>query len=282
MKISVIIPTYNCAQSLLEAIESVLNQSFKDYEIIVIDDGSQDETKNVIDSYMKNICYIYQQNQGVACARNLGIKKAQGKYIAFLDADDIWIKDKLKMQIECFEKYPEIGLVFSDLIILNENKEEKEYKIGNFKKDVEALIQHNFIPTSKVMVKKECFEKVGMFENFNLAEDYNLWLKIIQHYSIYHIPQCLVKYKNKIRTKSYLLQTTINEIKIISNITLKNKFIIKRKLGQLFYMAGLFSHQLKKYNQSQKYFIQSILKMPFYWRTYFYIFLNLIKNKKGF
>lgn len=284
MEISVIIPTYNCAQYLPKAIESVLNQKFKNYEIIVIDDGSQDSTKNVIKHYQKYIQYVYyQENHGVSYARNIGIKKAQGKYIAFLDADDLWLSDKLKIQIECFEKYPEIGLVFSDVIVLDENKEEKKYKIRNFKKNIESLIQNNFITTSSVMIKKECFEKVGMFNtNFFIAEDYDLWLRIIQHYSVYHVSQCLVKYKKRIKTKDYFLQATINEIKIISNISLKNKSIIRKKLGQLFYLAGLFSYQLKKYDQSQKYFIQSIFKMPFYWRTYFLYFLNWFKKYKGF
>jgi glycosyltransferase involved in cell wall biosynthesis len=111
-RVSVIIPTYNCDRFLPEAIDSVLMQTYQDYEIIVIDDGSTDQTCQVLEAYKHKIRYFYQQNQGSAVARNLGIKQAKGEFIAFLDADDFWLlPEKLAEQVNCFEQQPSLGSV---------------------------------------------------------------------------------------------------------------------------------------------------------------------------
>src|SRR6267143_1280624 len=104
--ISVIIPTYNRERFVIKAIDSILNQTVKDYEIIVIDDGSTDGTRTALEAYSKKIRYIYQENAGVSSARNAGIKKAQGEWMAFLDSDDEWTKDYLSTQMAHIRKYP--------------------------------------------------------------------------------------------------------------------------------------------------------------------------------
>lgn len=109
--VSVIIPSYNSAFYLLETLDSVLLQSYQDFEIILVDDGSTDNTKEVIQPYLKYINYVYQENKGPAPARNTGIRGARGKYIAFNDSDDSWLPQKLAIQIDYFQNHPEIGLV---------------------------------------------------------------------------------------------------------------------------------------------------------------------------
>lgn len=108
--VSVVIPTYNRAKYVTETIDSVLSQSYTDYEIIVVDDGSTDNTREALAPYMDRIRYIHQQNSGVSAARNRGIKAARGKWIAFLDSDDIWLPEKLAVQIKDISKYPGVCL----------------------------------------------------------------------------------------------------------------------------------------------------------------------------
>ncbi len=109
-KVSVIIPTYNRAHFLCEALDSALSQTFKDFEIIIVDDGSTDNTKQVLEKYGSRIYYIYQENKGRAEARNTGIRRAKGEHIAFLDDDDIWLPNKLEKQVFFLDARPDIGI----------------------------------------------------------------------------------------------------------------------------------------------------------------------------
>ena len=119
--VSVIIPTYNCAPYLAEAIDSVLLQAGVNIEIIVVDDGSIDNTKDVIEKYRHRITYISQMpRRGASAARNLGIQHASGEWIAFQDADDIWLPEKLSMQLDALQGYPDAGLVFADTLVFRE------------------------------------------------------------------------------------------------------------------------------------------------------------------
>ncbi len=121
MKVSVVIPTYNRAHLLSLAIDSVFEQTFSDFEIIVIDDGSTDNTAELLHSrYADKIRYFHQENQGTAVARNSGVDKATGKYIAFLDNDDLWTRDKLKLQVAIMEDYPELAFLFTEFSIMEE------------------------------------------------------------------------------------------------------------------------------------------------------------------
>ena len=121
-KVSVIIPTYNRNKLVLDAIDSVLEQTFQNFEIIIVDDGSTDNTKTHIDSYQKKdtrIKYIFQENQGVSIARNTGLEAAQGEYIAFLDSDDRFLIDKLERQVFILENHHDIGLIYSKILVEN-------------------------------------------------------------------------------------------------------------------------------------------------------------------
>ena len=112
--VSVIIPTYNCGKFIEQSIESVLKQTYKNIEIIVVDDGSTDDTRLKMSKYRENIVYIRQNNQGLSKSRNIGMSYSKGEFIAFQDADDRWHPRKLEMQVECFRKVQGIGLVFTD------------------------------------------------------------------------------------------------------------------------------------------------------------------------
>lgn len=123
--VSVVIPTYNRSQLVCETIESAIHQSNVDIEIIVVDDGSTDDTEKALAPYSEDIIYLRQSNRGVSAARNLGLTQASGDYIAFLDSDDLWLPFKAQLQIKLLEAFPDIGFVFSDFFIYKENKEKK-------------------------------------------------------------------------------------------------------------------------------------------------------------
>ena len=120
-KVSVVICTYNLARYICEAIESVLNQTYRDYELIVIDDGSVDNTKAILNKYVGKLRYIYRENGGLPSARNLGIRLSKGKYVAFLDADDIWLPDKLQKQVKAIEEDDDVGLFYTAKYMMDAN-----------------------------------------------------------------------------------------------------------------------------------------------------------------
>ena len=186
MDLSVVIPTYNRYTLLKRAIESLLAQTYSVDEIIVVDDGSMDNTHHIQKDF-PNIIYMYQKNRGVSAARNVGIKKAKNEWIAFLDSDDEWHKEKLQKQVEFHQDNPEILMSYTAERWIRDGsvmKIPKKYrKIG---KDafVENLSYCNIAPSS-VMMHKKLFETVGYFdENLSVCEDYDLWLRVALNSSI--------------------------------------------------------------------------------------------------
>jgi glycosyltransferase involved in cell wall biosynthesis len=163
-RVSVIIPTYNCDRFLPEAIDSILMQTYQDYEIIVVDDGSTDKTRQVLEPYWNKICYVYQDNQGVAVARNRGIKIAQGEFVAFLDHDDLFLPNKLALQVECFEAQPQVGMVHTGWRRVNYKREaiqdvEPWHQVPVL--DLENWVRWMPILFSAIMFRRGWLEEVG-------------------------------------------------------------------------------------------------------------------------
>jgi len=192
-KFSVIIPVFNREKFISRAIESVLNQSFRNFEIIVVDDGSTDNTPYIIKQYPIKI--ITQKNKGVSAARNTGIKASSGNIIAFLDSDDEWKKDKLKIQAKFFENNPSYKIHQTDEIWIRDGKFLNKKRIHQKK---EGFIFYEslhlcLISPSAVAIKKELFEEIGLFrEDFEVCEDYELWLRITKKYPVGYSPEKLV------------------------------------------------------------------------------------------
>ncbi|MEA3506602.1 MAG: glycosyltransferase [Elusimicrobiota bacterium] len=197
VKYSVVIPTYNRAKYLEKAVNSVLNQSFRDFELIVIDDGSTDSTPEIIKSWPSGlITYIRQPNRGVSAARNRGIKAAGGDYIAFLDSDDWWLKDKLKETDRAIRDNP------GYYIYHTRERWFRSGKIHNPKKIHKKPSGEIFagclklccVSMSTAVIRKELFNKIGYFdEELPACEDYDFWLRAAINFEVFLIDKILTE-----------------------------------------------------------------------------------------
>ena len=196
MNISVIIPTFNRKETLKRAIQSVVMQSYTPYEIIVIDDGSDDGTKEWLKDNFPNVKYIYQMNSGVSSARNKGIKFARGDWIALLDSDDEWLPSKLKDQANEIELNPAAKFLHTNEIWIRNgvrvNQMKKHKKYGGY--IFEKCLDMCRISPSSVLIKKDIFDEIGMFdETLKVWEDYDLWLRFASKYPVHFLDQPLIK-----------------------------------------------------------------------------------------
>ena len=199
--ISVIIPTYNRASYICAAIDSVLAQTFNDYEIIVVDDGSTDDTLERLAVYKdQRIKVKHQKNLGQGFARNTGLSVASGEYIAFLDSDDVWMPGKLDLQYGQLVQSKNCYWSYTNAFAFQYSTDNKLYRINermrlHFGSIPSELIKRNFITTSTVMVKKVCFDSVGIFANFAKAEDWEVWLRLASKFDVCVSSEALVGYR---------------------------------------------------------------------------------------
>lgn len=199
-KISIITPTYNRVEYLPLAIESVLNQTYTNFEYHIIDDGSTDNTKDVIQKYLEDnrVSYYYQKNQGQSAARNYGINKSTGDFICFLDSDNLWEPRKLELQVNIFKENPNIDITYGEgrLIDVNGNFLESK-KVNRYSGYItEKILLNNFVSNNTVMCKINCFNQMGGFdESLRCAEDYDLWLRFSTRYSFFYQQEYYAKYR---------------------------------------------------------------------------------------
>ena len=269
--VSVIIPTYNRAHLVGRAIQSVLNQTYHDFELIIVDDGSTDNTEDIIKKFQeqdKRVKYIrHEKNRGGSAARNTGIKNAKGEYIAFQDSDDEWLPKKLKNQMEVFKDAPlEVGVVYTGFLRIENGK--KNYipsswvikKEGNINKE---LLKGNFVTTQSIVAREKCFEKVGMFdENLPRLQDWELVIRLSKYYNFKCIDEpLLVSYytSDSISANNDALIKAI-ELIITKHFTEFSKYkkILSRHyfgLGRILYLDGDLIN-------GRRYFIKAIKKYP--------------------
>ncbi len=193
--VSVIIPTHNRAGFVTEAIGSVLAQSYQDFELIIVDDGSEDNTRKTIERFAGRIRYQYQENHGISHARNTGLHLAQAPYIAFLDSDDLWIRDKLARQIEHMENHPDHLLCHTDEIWIRNGVRVNPKKIHGKHSGwiFSYCVPLCMISLSSALMKRELLDRVGIFdETLPVCEDYDLWLRASLVTAVGFLPQPLI------------------------------------------------------------------------------------------
>ncbi|ASJ08225.1 glycosyl transferase [Thermococcus siculi] len=197
--VSVIIPTYNRHTLLKRAIESVLNQTFDDFEVLVIDGARSESTKELVRSLGDGrVRYIPQEGKGIANARNLGVLKARGEFIAFIDDDDRWKEDKLERQLELFRELPgDYGLVYTAFTYYYLERD-KILGIKHPKASGDVyryMLRDNITGTSTIMVRRNCFKRAGIFrESFVTCEDWDMWLRMSKICRFGAIDEPLVDY----------------------------------------------------------------------------------------
>lgn len=195
-KVSAIIPTYNRLPMLKKAVDSVLNQDFEDFELIVVDDGSTDGTGEAMKQFGGRVKLIqHSENKGVSAARNEGILHSKGKYIAFLDSDDLWIKEKLKIQVAFLDDNPQYPLCYTDEIWIRRGKRvNPRFKHAKYSGWIfEKCLPLCMISPSSAMMRKTLFPKVGLFdEALPVCEDYDFWLRISARFPIFFINRRLI------------------------------------------------------------------------------------------
>jgi len=197
-RVSVVVPTWNRKERLEEAIASILAQTYEDYEIVVVDDGSTDGTREWIERHPNpRLVYLRQENRGSSSARNAGIRAARGELIAFLDSDDLWLPRKLERQVPLFDR-PEVGFVFCGSArvdgqgnVLETREPGPEYR----GRAVRAMIRRNMMPTPTVVVRRSLALEAGpMYEDLVFGEDWNYWLRIAGRCEVDFVPEVLVHY----------------------------------------------------------------------------------------
>jgi len=193
--VSAIIPTYNRGWIIKEAVDSVMSQDYRDFELIIVDDGSTDNTPEILNSCRGDILVFRQENQGVSAARNRGIAEASGRFIAFLDSDDLWLPQKLFRQVEFFNKNPDAQICQTEEtwirkgVRVNPKKRHKKPWGMIFEPSLALCL----VSPSAVMIRRSLFKKVGGFdETLPACEDYDLWLRISCRYPVYLIETPLI------------------------------------------------------------------------------------------
>ena len=198
--ISVITPTYNRARFLPAAVASVLSQTFGDFELIIVDDGSEDNTPDVLKPFFadRRVRYVYQENQGQSHARNLALKQATGDFIAFLDSDDVWAPDKLEKQLAVFRANSEVDIVHGDEAIINEQG--SVVSLQNMRRYsgriTRYLLADNSVSITTALVRRRCFDEMGGFDtSVGVADDYELWLRFSARYCYQYEPGIVASYR---------------------------------------------------------------------------------------
>lgn len=194
-KVSCIITTFNRASYLNQAIESIMAQNFKSFELIVVDDGSTDHTGSMLEGHKKAIHYIFQPNRGASAARNRGLEMAKGEYIAYLDSDDLWDPHKLSLQTRFLDRNPDYPLCYTEEIWyrngirVNPRDRHRKYSGHIFQKCLPLCI----ISPSSAMIRRKTLVDLGGFdEDLPAAEDYDLWLRVTCRYPVYLLPLPLI------------------------------------------------------------------------------------------
>ncbi|MDP2923088.1 MAG: glycosyltransferase [Candidatus Omnitrophota bacterium] len=272
-KVLVVIPIFNGEKYIAEAIDSVLSQTYQDFQIVVVDDGSNDNTEKIvlsyIDKYPSKIKYIRQNNGGAASARNRGIKSVSSEYVAFVDHDDVWLPEKLKYNMEVLENKKHLAFVCSEAYRINEHGEiiDKLQRLSKDAEDFESLFNRNFVLTLTVTARRSSIENVGFFdEKISYSEDYDLWLRLAKHYKYKYIDLPLAKYRTHSSQKSsnlYMIYAnilkTLKKKEISNNV---NFLTYRKKIAKLYYHLGEICVQNNNYLQASLDFLHSLNMHP--------------------
>lgn len=292
-EIDVIIPVYNGAKYIKDALFSVEQQTVSPVTIIVIDDGSTDDTFEIVLNYKKqssmNIVIIQKQNGGPNSARNVGIKNSSSHFLAFLDADDVWEKNKLELQLNVFEnsKIRDLGIVYGRYgIIDGQGKKTSQYFIYNPETCLRGYIFNELLAANKicgsgsaVLIKRECFNQVGYFdETLRAAEDWDMWLRLSEHFTFDYVDKIIVQIRrHEANGQNDQLMCFLNELTFY--VKWSERLSERDTIGDE--RALFITNSLRKF-YFRPVFLKAIFGLPkrvkkiFFWKTNGSIFLYVL------
>ncbi len=309
-KITVLMSVYNGEKYLREATDSILNQTFRDFEFIIINDGSTDDTSEILENYddPRIIVINNRKNIGLTKSLNKGLRMAKGEYIARQDADDISFPQRLEKEVNFLEKHKRVGLIGSSFQLISENgKSLTTHKVLTTNEEIKkGLREGNRFGHGSVMFRRECLDKVGFYrEEFRSAQDYDLWLRISEKYNVANISEPLYKWRASFKAVSIAkkdeqdkyaefarelarerreqwtdrLQTSTKEEieKILDNLFPKTRK--KDALIDSYYYWGRFLYCQGAYRDALKFLKKSFFRRPLSKKTLILIlktWLNLI------
>jgi len=279
-QVSVVVPSYNSAAYLPDAIDSALNQTIAPLEVIVVDDGSTDETAQVLERYQGRIRAVFQENRGPAAARNRGIAEARGGLIAFLDADDVWLPEKLEKQLCCLEEHPQAALVHSQLYYWDTETGEKSTRRHHRRHEYAGRCYHRLflkpsVLPSTMIVRQECLAEVGGFDERirrASAEDYDLCLRIARQYEFAFVDEPLILYRRHASnsTKTQILANYEDNLFVVRKLldddprlrrTL-GRAVVNDRLFDLLFSIGYLHHEGGRPAEARPYFFQALRHRP--------------------
>jgi len=279
-KVSVIIPLYNQKQYVGEAIGSILNQTYPNIEIIVVNDGSTDNPFSVLEKYKKNIILINQENKGLAAVRNTGLKNCSGEYIQFLDADDEWLPEKLEKQLIKFQNSSErVSVIYNGFFYVSEKSGKIVSEImptlrGNVYTN---LLESCILGSPTPLIKKRCFRKSGFFdETLPSRQDWDMWIRLSKYYNFDFVPDILAKHY----VHGSQVSVDLNA-KIVAREKLIEKYWVDlsqypQTLSVLLYRLGVLYCLDEDPRRGRKYFLDSIKQKPLQKGAYIHFLLSLL------
>jgi len=288
--VTVIIPTYNSAKYITEAVDSVLAQTYKNFEIIVVDDGSTDDTDEVLKPYMDKIIYIKKKNGGPASARNRGIESSSGEFIAFLDADDVWLPEKLERQVEFMKNNPEVEIIFTKVANYEDPENQTLGRI-NIKDGYifdQLLKRGNFINASTVLLKAECIKNKELFDEDKRlisVEDYNLWLRLARKCKFAYLGEATTRYRygggltenfeKMFQADIYILRKLKEEF---PQWNLEKNPCYWKGLANYLYKFGKEYFYFGRYSEARREFFRSLRISPFRIKNMYWLTISLLPS----
>jgi glycosyltransferase involved in cell wall biosynthesis len=292
--ISVVIPSYNSATYLPDAVESALNQTVAPLEVIVVDDGSTDATADVLERYRGRIVAISQENRGLSAARNRGIEAARGGLIAFLDADDIWLPQKLEKQLACLEENPQAPLVHSDMWNWDEATGVKT-RLYNGRRvhSGRCYAQFFFLPgirPSTWLIRRDCLERFGGFDETirrPTTQDYDLCFRIARHHEIAYVDEPLILYRLHGSNSSKRVLEMSEDILLVLQRAIRADPALKQSIGRERVVERLFElsfeiaythHNAGRGAEARRYLLQALRQRPLYGHAWLLYLVNFLPS----
>jgi glycosyltransferase involved in cell wall biosynthesis len=274
--VSVVLTCYNGARWISGAIESVLAQTYGDFELVIIDDGSADDSKEIIAPYLcdERVRYIYQNNRGFSSAINRGIKESSGCLIGFIGQDDLWMPNKLELQVKYFSKRRDIDLVHSNYYFVD--SEERIIRVvkatvpdsSSKQEVVKRLFLNNLLGFETVLVKRKCFDEVGFFDERMVGfSDHDMWLRVAGSFNIGYLSLSLVKKRqhelqlSKVRIESVLKDEFLLVKKAIDRYPFLKK-AERKKLASLYYAWGIALLKKESIKEAEQKLLKAIRCQP--------------------